>query len=207
MSKTREMVHKLYHVSRTKSAIDEFQPFSHFGTAKAALDRGRGPTVASSQAAWFHEVQLVVCKFTTIPDIEQASHSPVRLADLLHYDIRPKLLTSAERDAVLWAARASESYDPAAGYVALSKILMAKGCAALAYQNLHEDFGSTAWIAVDPSRVSVLRSVSLERVLEELDRAGTLPDRGLAQDPQGVASRAVVDAIDTALQNVPGFTN
>jgi hypothetical protein len=48
----------LFHASRICGPLAEFLPFSHSGTAKAALRRARGQTVASFHGAWLHEADL-----------------------------------------------------------------------------------------------------------------------------------------------------
>ena len=87
-------------------------------------------------------VVVAICSTLRITDLKGVIkvHTPIMLADLLHYDMPKQILTSAERDEVIGAGDG--------GYETIAKLLNNKGYDGLVYKNNHEDRGSDSWITL-----------------------------------------------------------
>lgn len=134
-----------------------FRPFTHFGTYRAALERVtskvwkanhhwdevRNEYVTNTGAQLYvYPVVVAICSTLRITDLKGVIkvHTPIMLADLLHYDMPKQILTSAERDEVIGAGDG--------GYETIAKLLNNKGYDGLVYKNNHEDRGSDSWITL-----------------------------------------------------------
>lgn len=191
---------RTYHVSRTPEPLQSFLPMSHFGTAKAALDRARGITVQAAGAATLHEVELEVRRGLRIGEADGIGHTWLRLVDMLHYETRA--ITSADREAVFAAAGPLDGTGDRAAFEAIAAILRRKGYDSMCYTNWHEDFGRLSWISLDATQVRILRAAPVADVIAEMEARGTLPERGCRTDPDGSASDDVVAALDAVLDRL-----
>ena len=151
-----------YHAS-VQGALSAFVPLTHFGSREAALHRARG-LAETGQPVTLYEVRLVIGALRQISDLpsgdRSARHSWLRLADHLHYDTSPRVISAQERDRIL-AAAAPAGSKSAAGITMLVAILRARGIDTLAYANRFEDPGSISWIITDPAQVTIIRRSQL----------------------------------------------
>lgn len=147
-----------YHAS-SEPDIPIFAPLSHFGSRPAALARARSVSKAG-QAMTLYEVALELGVTQRIPDISPtspraATHSWLSLTDLLHYTVRPPILSATERD-VIFLAAAPAARNALAGTEALVRTLAQHGIDSLEYVNRFEEPGSISWIVLRPSQVRVM---------------------------------------------------
>lgn len=159
MSTLAEKNSTFFHASK-RSDIDRFFPLSHFGTVKAAQDRAK-----SWDEAHLYEVEIDFTKALRVPDFMPSDnrsglHTWMRLVDQLHYDVKPKAITSEQRGAVFSAGapRVEGSrtvYDDQAACQALATMLSARWDA-LVYVNEFEDVGSTSLILLNPDKCRIL---------------------------------------------------
>ncbi len=154
---------QLFHASPIGD-IDAFLPLSHFGSEKAARQR-----LKTFGDGFLYSVELQVERELLIPDLAQhdqrsSVHSWLRLADLLHYDVEPQILTAQQRSDIFSVARVNHAdgmHDHACATAdarataALTQALAAH-CNVLAYENEFEDGGSMSYIALRPQDVRIL---------------------------------------------------
>lgn len=149
-------IFKAFHASATPSIL-QFLPLAHFGTEEAARHRAQ---VKHAGRAFLYEVEFDFRESLMAPDlaneIRSGEHHWMRLVDQLYYDVRPKVITSDERDAVFAVGRGGQPrYDRDAS-TCLAKILVGKGIDAITYKNEFEDAGSTSWILLDPRHLTIV---------------------------------------------------
>lgn len=117
--------------------------------------------------AFLYEVDLEIKKPLVIPDlcntIKSAQHHWIRLVDQLHYDTRPKVLTSNERDAVFAAGKGGDPDFEREANAFLANLIVAKCFDGIAYRNDIEDPGSTSWMLVDPVQLKILSICEIEK--------------------------------------------
>jgi hypothetical protein len=146
--------HAAFHSSPALD-IQSFAPLSHFGSEQAATDRTRS-ALRQGIATWLYEVELEIKNPLRIPDFKKnvarsAVHTPLRIADLLYYDMRPPVLTDQERTEI------TKVHDNEAESASrLIRILEAKGYDGMVYTNRWEDPGSLSWIIFHPEQVAIL---------------------------------------------------
>lgn len=149
-------IFRAFHASAIPSIL-QFLPLAHFGTEEAARHRAQ---VKHPGRAFLYEVELDFRKSLQVPDlssdIKSGEHHWMRLVDQLHYDVRPKTITSDERNLVFAAGRGGQTLHDRDADACLARVLVGKGIDALAYQNGFEDPGSTSWILMDPMRLKIL---------------------------------------------------
>lgn len=148
-----------FHASK-RSDIDRFLPLSHFGTIEAARDRSE-----SWDEAHLYEVELDYAKVLRVPDFMPSDnrsglHTWMRPVDQLHYDVKPKAISSEQRNAVFAAGAPRHEgnrtvYDDKAACQALAEMLGSRW-EALVYINEFEDAGSTSLILLDPDKCRIL---------------------------------------------------
>jgi hypothetical protein len=147
---------KVFHLSPFAN-ITEFRPFTHFGTLKAAEDRGKGGFILGesyvSQPVTIYEVTLSINNPLEVPDLDTAGrtahHTPMKLADQLFYKM--KVITVGERDAVIRAAKSEP-----AGYAELAKVLQGHGYDGLKYTNRFEDPCSASYVIFTGSQAKII---------------------------------------------------
>lgn len=141
----------VYHASPNRIAA--FHPLSHFGTERAAHERAMAIARRGNGAVYIHAVELSVRNPLTILDDEALFHTPMKLADMLHYDIRGKgKMTADERGRVFDALKRGNE----AGAREIVSIMEAKGYDGFVYRNYHEDAGSQSWVNFRPEQVRVV---------------------------------------------------
>ena len=154
----------LCHVSPVGS-VEQFRPLSHFGTLEAARDRAANASFADLKLH-LYEVVLTFAKVLDLPDLNDSvrgsTHSWLRLADQLHYDVRPKRLTAGERDAVFAAGQQGDE----AARQCLSEMLMASGWSAIRYKNNFEGIGAASWMNLTSSSVRIVSVRPWEQFLQ-----------------------------------------
>lgn len=168
---------ELFHASPV-AGIALFRELSHFGTREAALQRA-----TLWDAAFLYRVALTGQRILRVPDFSPADdrgavHSWMRLTDQLHYDVRPRALSSENRNAVFDAGVLSSEggatrFDDGLAGACLAGLLL-KRWDLLAYENKVEDPGSLAFILLDPACVKIL-SVQPIRSLESPRRPAFRP--------------------------------
>ena len=139
---------QVFHGTRTK--FDQFDPFSHFGTKRAATDRLKQTKDSAESARGMRRVlqrRIAPGRFATIEDntgpadIEDLMQQLWRRGDLDERDLVPV------REAMQWG-------DDALAKSRLQKALNEKGIVALKYKNAVEDPGSTSFIVPDPRNIT-----------------------------------------------------
>lgn len=151
-----------YHASRSDHMIEDFHPFSHFGTKQAALSRACGVTFEGIGDFCLYTVRLKMENPLLVKDYSYGNHSWLRLADTLHYT--KKIISAEERDRVFSAG--SISSDEA--FQKIKALLIQKGFDGLFYKNWHEDSGSLSYVILSTEQVEMICAESLSR--EETQR-------------------------------------
>lgn len=160
-----------YHASRSDQVIEAFQPFTHFGTKRAALSRACGVTFDGVEAFRLYEVTLKIQNPLAIKDFSYGNHGWLRLVDALHYT--KKIFSIDDRQAVFSAGAISEDQ----AFKQIRDLLTAKGFDGLNYKNWHEDPGSISYIVLYPEQVEIKSLETLNRkVLQEMSSSGITPD-------------------------------
>ena len=153
----------LYHASRSNQVIEAFQPFTHFGTKKAALSRACGVTFDGVEAFRLYEVTLKIQHPLTIKDFSYGNHGWLRLVDALHYT--KKIFSADDRQTVFSAGAISEDQ----AFKQITDLLTTKGFDGLSYKNWHEDPGSTSYIVLSPEQVEIKFVETINRkVVQEM---------------------------------------
>lgn len=139
---------QVFHGTRTK--FDTFDPFSHFGTKRAATDRLKQTKDSAEMARGMRRVlkrriapgrQATIEDNTGPADIEDIMDQLWRRGDLDERDLVPV------REAMQWG-------DDALAKSRLQRALNEKGIVALKYKNAVEDPGSTSFIVPDPRNIT-----------------------------------------------------
>jgi hypothetical protein len=175
------------------------RPYTHFGTVRAALQRAaqtvyrNAPRVRGEAGVQpdmeapviIYPARVAITSAMPSKDLqgEIKRHSPIQLADLLHYDCR-KAITSEERGEVI--AAVSRGQD---GYSVLSGILQNKGYDGLVYTNDFEDRGSQSWIILDGDQ-----AVLGEQIRMTLGDAIKAMEAGMTEPPNGTEPEASAPA-------------
>lgn len=164
----------LFHAS-PRADLAAFRPLTHVGTRDAALHRAR-----RWGDAWLYTVDLDATKVLRVPDFmpsdnRSALHTWMNLVDQLHYDVKPRVLSAQERDAVFDAGRprtveGRTVFDDEAACAKLADLLRTRWDA-LAYVNEFEDRGSISYIVLEPARAKI---TSIEEVGPSPSRAPSL---------------------------------
>jgi hypothetical protein len=133
--------------------ISEFKPLSHFGSQKAAEDRAQR-FIREGKEVRLYDVELRINNPLRIKDLPKsvsysAVHSPFRIGEMLYYDIKPRVITDAERVAMLGANDDQQRAEK------LIEILESKGYDGIVYENRWEDPGSLSWIIFHPDQVVI----------------------------------------------------
>lgn len=128
-----------------------FKPLTHFGTRKAAVERLQGVAKDYSsegygrKSGWIHTVELEVNNPLKIRDGYYLSHTPLKLADMLYYELR--VITAIERSEII------KNREPA-----LIMALSRRGYDSMVYINLHEDIHSISHIILRSNQAKLIRA-------------------------------------------------
>lgn len=147
-----EKVHA-FHASPVEG-IEAFEPLSHFGS-RAAAERRAEKHLRDGAKITLYAVDLDIRNPLRIPDLPASHkrtglHSAFRIAEQLYYEVKPGVLTDAERTAVIKACESGSERD------CLISILESKGYDGLVYANGWEDPGSLSWVIFRPEQVKIL---------------------------------------------------
>lgn len=138
---------KLYHGSPNK-IMTPFNALSHFGTRKAAVERLQSLSKDYSSdgygrnCGWVHSVELDIRNPLKIRDGFYMSHTPLKLADMLYYEL--SVITAFERAEII------KNRVPA-----LIMALTRRGYDSMVYINLHEDIHSLSYVILRPEQAKV----------------------------------------------------
>lgn len=141
-----------FHASPVEG-IEAFEPLSHFGS-RAAAERRAEKYLREGAKVRLYEVDLDIQNPLKIPDLPRSAkvtglHTAFRIAEQLYYDVKPSVLTDAERSAVIKAGQSGTDKE------CLVAILESKGYDGLVYKNKWEDPGSQSWIIFHPEQVHI----------------------------------------------------
>ena len=194
----------------TVDDIQQFHPFTHFGTDKAAKDR----------------MEYKKYKDGKIYKVDLDIKNPLKIKDFpgIHYDrlyafeLRNKKLISQEEMAAI-----TTTQDPKELRSKLLKKLKELGIDGFVYKNRYEDKGHTSYVIVDPSQVKVLSVEPAEAVTEDtenkfvyhitptknlssIEKHGLMPKLGdrsskIAGEQSGIYTFPNKDAAEDALMN------
>jgi hypothetical protein len=161
----------LYHASRSNQVIEAFQPFTHFGTKKAALSRACGVTFDGVDDFRLYEVILKIKNPLMIKDFSYGNHGWLRLVDALHYT--KKIFTADDRQSVFAVGNISDER----AFQQIRDLQTAKGFDGLSYKNWHEDPGSTSYIVLYAEQIEIQSVEILNRkVVQEISSSDHAPD-------------------------------
>lgn len=147
-----------------------YRPLTHFGTELAASQRAmtvlndwkRAPEpthydidgpVYPERIKWMHPVRLDIKNPLRIRDGVALEHTPLKLADMLYYDLR--VISDYERGMIFKAGEFGLNRNNVkAASAEIVRLLSAKGYDGFVYRNLHEDPGSESFVNFYPEQVS-----------------------------------------------------
>jgi hypothetical protein len=139
----------VWHGSPDNFDITQAGPMTHFGSKKSAAHRihtkraeltlGRPRSITTG---YLFPVRLAIHKPLTINDRQGLSHTPYKLTDMLHYDL--KAISSDERTEIMAEQCRFEK---------IAEVLSRHGYDGFAYTNAVEDPGHTSYVTFHPGQI------------------------------------------------------